>query len=68
MDRLSLRGRGDTGSAVSLIEATETPMPLSPIHTPAPLPSWHRGRIVVIGDAAPPLRDSHVVGVAWRRR
>jgi 2-polyprenyl-6-methoxyphenol hydroxylase-like FAD-dependent oxidoreductase len=43
---------GDAGPAVALIEATETPMALSPIHTLAHLPKWHRGRGVVIGDAA----------------
>jgi FAD-dependent urate hydroxylase len=27
-------------------------MPMSPIHTLAHLPSWHRNRMIVIGDAA----------------
>jgi FAD-dependent urate hydroxylase len=43
---------GDAGPAVALIAATEAPTPLSPIHTLAHLPKWHRGRSVVIGDAA----------------
>ncbi|CAO5242322.1 FAD-dependent monooxygenase [Frankia sp. AgKG'84/4] len=43
---------GDVGPAVALIEATARPLPLSPIHTLAHLPSWHRGRSVVVGDAA----------------
>jgi 2-polyprenyl-6-methoxyphenol hydroxylase-like FAD-dependent oxidoreductase len=42
----------DAGPAVSLIEATDKPAPLSPIHTLAHLPRWHRGGCVVIGDAA----------------
>jgi FAD-dependent urate hydroxylase len=44
--------RTDTGPALTLIKATEKPMALSPIHTLAHLPCWHRGRCVVIGDAA----------------
>jgi FAD-dependent urate hydroxylase len=44
--------KGDVGPAVALIEATEAPTPLSPIHTLAHLANWHRGRSVVIGDAA----------------
>ena len=43
---------GDAGPAVALIEATETPMSPSPIHTLAHLPKWYRGRSVVIGDAS----------------
>ncbi len=43
---------GDAGPAPALIEATRTPTPLSPTHTLAHLPKWHRGRSVVIGDAA----------------
>lgn len=44
--------RGDAGPAVALIEATDQPMALNPIHTLAHLPRWHRGRSVVVGDAA----------------
>jgi len=43
---------GDAGPAAALVEATEAPAPLRPIHTLAHLPRWHRGRTVVIGDAA----------------
>jgi FAD-dependent urate hydroxylase len=43
---------GDHGPAIKLIEATEHLMPLSSIHTLTRLPRWHRGRSVVIGDAA----------------
>ncbi len=43
---------GDAGPAAALIEATARPMPLSPVHTLAHLPAWHRGRGVVVGDAA----------------
>jgi 2-polyprenyl-6-methoxyphenol hydroxylase-like FAD-dependent oxidoreductase len=42
----------DAGPAVALIEATDRPMPPSAIHTLAHLPNWHRGRSIVIGDAA----------------
>lgn len=43
---------GDAGPAIDLIEATQEVLPLSPIHTIAQLPHWHRGRMIVIGDAA----------------
>jgi FAD-dependent urate hydroxylase len=43
---------GDAGPAVALIEATEAPTRLSPIHTLAHRANWHRGRSIVIGDAA----------------
>jgi FAD-dependent urate hydroxylase len=42
----------DAGPAVDLINATAQIMPLSPIHTLAHLATWHRGRMIVIGDAA----------------
>lgn len=42
----------DAGPAVDLINATDQLMPLSPIHTMAHLPTWHRERMMVIGDAA----------------
>lgn len=42
----------DAGPAVALIRATPEVMPMSAIHTIPHLPVWHRGRIVVIGDAA----------------
>ena len=42
----------DAGPAVRLIDATDMIMPLTPIHTIRHLPNWHRGRAIVIGDAA----------------
>ena len=43
---------GDAGPALPLIEATPELMPMSPIHSMPHLPAWHRGRMVVVGDAA----------------
>ena len=43
---------GDAGPARELIEASGEPMPLSPIHSLPHLPHWHRGRMLVVGDAA----------------
>ena len=43
---------GDAGPAVTLIEATPALMAVSPIHTIPHLPTWHSGRMIVIGDAA----------------
>jgi 2-polyprenyl-6-methoxyphenol hydroxylase-like FAD-dependent oxidoreductase len=42
----------DAGPAASLIEATSDLMAVSPIHTMPHLPTWHSGRMIVIGDAA----------------
>jgi FAD-dependent urate hydroxylase len=42
----------DAGPAIDLINATEEIMPVTPIHTLQHLPAWHRGRMVVLGDAA----------------
>lgn len=42
----------DAGPARTLIEASPAVGPFSPIHTLPRLPHWHRGRMVVIGDAA----------------
>lgn len=42
----------DAGPAVTLIEATPDLMAVSPIHTMPRLPTWHAGRMIVIGDAA----------------
>ncbi|MDB5077265.1 MAG: FAD-dependent monooxygenase [Chloroflexi bacterium] len=42
----------DAGPAVPLIQATQEMMPMSPIHAIPHLPTWHKGRMVVIGDAA----------------
>ena len=44
--------RDDAGPAVALIEATPEIMPMSPIHSIPHLPTWHQGRMIVIGDAA----------------
>ena len=43
---------GDAGPADALIRATTELMPMSPIHAMPRLPVWHRGRMIVIGDAA----------------
>jgi FAD-dependent urate hydroxylase len=43
---------GDAGPAVTLIEATPALMAVSPIHTMPRLPTWHAGRMIIIGDAA----------------
>lgn len=42
----------DAGPGAALVEATESILPMSPIHTLPRLPRWHRGRMVVLGDAA----------------
>jgi FAD-dependent urate hydroxylase len=42
----------DAGPATELIAAGGYPMPLSPIHSVPQLPRWHRGRMLVLGDAA----------------
>lgn len=43
---------GDSGPARALIGATAELPPTTPIHTVPHLPTWHRGRMLVIGDAA----------------
>ena len=42
----------DAGPAVELITRTSEFTPLTPIHTVPHLRHWHRGRMVVVGDAA----------------
>jgi FAD-dependent urate hydroxylase len=42
----------DAGPANALIAASPDIMPLTPIHTLGHLPTWHRNRMIVIGDAA----------------
>ncbi|MGA8117553.1 MAG: NAD(P)/FAD-dependent oxidoreductase [Actinocatenispora sp.] len=42
----------DAGPAVPLITATPETMPMSAIHCVGHLPTWWRGRMIVIGDAA----------------
>ncbi|MDN5854519.1 MAG: FAD-dependent monooxygenase, partial [Actinomycetia bacterium] len=51
-DRLQALYADDAGPGRELVDATESILPMSPIHTLARLPHWHRGRMVVIGDAA----------------
>ena len=51
-DRLLRAFASDAGPAAELIAATAEPMPLSPIHSVPHLPRWHRGRMLVLGDAA----------------
>jgi FAD-dependent urate hydroxylase len=42
----------DAGPANALIAASPDIMPMTPIHTLGHLPTWHRNRMIVIGDAA----------------
>ena len=42
----------DAGPAVRLVQASEIASKASSIHSIPHLPVWHRGRMVVIGDAA----------------
>jgi 2-polyprenyl-6-methoxyphenol hydroxylase-like FAD-dependent oxidoreductase len=42
----------DAGPAIPLIEATTQLTTMSPIHAIPHLPTWHNGRMIVIGDAA----------------
>jgi FAD-dependent urate hydroxylase len=42
----------DAGPALELIAATPQIMTTSPVHTIPHLPTWHSGRMIVIGDAA----------------
>jgi 2-polyprenyl-6-methoxyphenol hydroxylase-like FAD-dependent oxidoreductase len=42
----------DAGPAIPLIEATPSFPPMTPIHSIPHLPTWHRGRMIVTGDAA----------------
>lgn len=42
----------DAGPANALIAASPDIMPMTPIHTLPHLPTWHRNRMIVIGDAA----------------
>ncbi len=42
----------DAGPATRLIEATSHDLAASPVHTMPRLPTWHSGRMIVIGDAA----------------
>jgi FAD-dependent urate hydroxylase len=42
----------DAGPAADLIRASPDIMTVSPIHTLPHLPTWHRERMIVIGDAA----------------
>jgi FAD-dependent urate hydroxylase len=42
----------DAGPAVELIEASADIMKASPVHTIPYLPTWHSGRMIVLGDAA----------------
>lgn len=51
-DRLLELFADDIGPGVELVTASESILPMSPMHTLAHLPRWHRGRSVVIGDAA----------------
>ena len=44
--------RDDAGPALALIRRTAEFMALAPIHSLPHLPRWHRGRMVVVGDAA----------------
>lgn len=43
---------GDHGPLLPLVRATPRLLGTGPIHTVPKLPAWHRGRMVVVGDAA----------------
>ncbi|MFI6515901.1 FAD-dependent monooxygenase [Spirillospora sp. NPDC050679] len=43
---------GDGGPAARLVERAHEIMPASPMHAMVKLPAWHRGRMIVVGDAA----------------
>jgi 2-polyprenyl-6-methoxyphenol hydroxylase-like FAD-dependent oxidoreductase len=51
-DRLLTAFADDAGPATSLIKATSDIQPLTPIHTVPRLRAWHRGPMVILGDAA----------------
>ena len=51
-DRLQRLFADDAGPAAELIAAGGAPMPADPIHSIPHLPHWHRGRMLVLGDAA----------------
>ena len=51
-ERLCALYGDDAGPGSALVEATESILPMSPMHTLAHLPRWHRERMVVLGDAA----------------
>ena len=42
----------DAGPAVDLITASSAVLPMTAFHWMPPLPTWHAGRLIVIGDAA----------------
>ena len=42
----------DAGPAVQIVQATPEVMATSPVHAIPHLPTWHTGRMIVIGDAA----------------
>ncbi|MFI5998163.1 FAD-dependent oxidoreductase [Streptomyces sp. NPDC051362] len=42
----------DTGPAAELIRASREITPASPMHALRTVPAWHRGRMIIIGDAA----------------
>ncbi len=42
----------DAGPAVDLVRATPEILPMTAFHWMPPLPRWHEGRMIVIGDAA----------------
>jgi FAD-dependent urate hydroxylase len=43
---------GDAGPAIALIEATPEMLPVRAVHSIPRLPTWYRGRMIVVGDAA----------------
>ncbi|MFG3252941.1 FAD-dependent oxidoreductase [Streptomyces sp. NPDC048172] len=42
----------DAGPAAELVRASREIMPAGPIHAMPGVPTWHRGRMIIIGDAA----------------
>ena len=51
-DQLLALFADDAGPATALLRAGTDPEPFSPTHTVPHLPHWHRGPMIVIGDAA----------------
>ncbi|MFJ8925020.1 FAD-dependent monooxygenase [Streptomyces sp. NPDC102364] len=50
--RLTALFADDAGPAAELIRASQEITPASPMHAMLGVPAWHRGRMIVIGDAA----------------
>lgn len=63
-DRLVDIFAGDEGPAVAMIQATHTEVAAWPIHDMPVVPVWHRGGMVLVGDAAHATSPSSGQGAA----